>query len=54
MSNELNDILRRLEGYSEKGWEVIYARKHDDGSWDLQIQPLEKAAEPKEATNDNN
>ena len=53
MSNELTELVRRLTGYSEDGWEIIYARKHENGSWDLQVQPITKEKE-QEATNDNN
>lgn len=56
MSNELKDIVQRLNGYSDDGWEITQAAKHEDGSWTLTIQPLEeeKEAVPQEATDDNN
>ena len=53
MSNELKDIAQRLNGYSDDGWEITQAAKHEDGSWTMTIQPLEPKEDP-EATNDNN
>ena len=53
MSNELKDIAQRLNGYSDDGWEITQAAKHEDGSWTLTIQPMAPEAD-QEATNDNN
>lgn len=56
MSNELKDIVNRLNGYSDGGWVVISAEKLAGGGWRLELQPLinEPEAEKQEATNENN
>lgn len=54
MSNELKDIVNRLNGYSDDGWVVTSAEKLANGGWRLDIQPYEPEAEKQEATNENN
>ncbi|MBO5921092.1 MAG: hypothetical protein J6Q48_01725 [Bacteroidaceae bacterium] len=56
MSNELKDIVNRLNGYSDDGWVVTSAEKLGNGGWRLDLQPLvkEPEAEMQEATDDNN
>ena len=53
MSNELEDIAKRLFNCGIDGWQIITAEKRQDGGWNLVILPVAKE-EPKEATNDNN
>ena len=42
MSNELKDIAVKLNGYNEKGWQIIRAKKAD-GKWFLVIEEIEPA-----------
>ena len=44
MSNELKDIVNRLNGYSDEGWEVTSAQKVG-GGWRLDVRPLGTSAE---------
>ena len=55
MSNELEDIAKRLFNCGIDGWQIITAEKRQDGGWNLVILPVEKtAAVAQEATDDNN
>ena len=55
MSNELEDIAKRLFNCGIDGWQIITAEKRQDGGWSLVVLPVAKE-EPKdqEATNDHN
>ena len=51
MSNELKDIVDRLNGVCDDGWQIIHAVRRTDGSWALVIQPIAKEAEAKDDNN---
>lgn len=51
MDNELKEIVDRLNGICDDGWQVIEAARRTDGSWTLAIQPIAKKAEAKDGNN---